>query len=85
MKNLDFDDLWQWLLFTIVAGFCVFLVICMTSDHKVNGYYVAMSDNLITINIDVNWCADGEIKLDRSITLQQATELCNELNKTIKK
>jgi hypothetical protein len=85
MKNINFENLWNWLLFTIVAGFCAIIAISMVSSHKVNNYYVAMNENLITICIDVNWCEDEKIKLDKSITLEEAIELCNELNKTLKK
>lgn len=89
MKNFDWkDDLeyilyYLFILFTLV--FFIISVIAILSDHSVKNYYLSNINNELTISKDINWQPDETIELDRSITYDQAIELINKLNESLKK
>lgn len=87
LDNL-FYNFWDKMLSLIgvlsVAAFSVFFFIAIFSDKPIRGYHLRGNDGNLKIIIDINWIPDEEIHLDRSITYDEAIEMVQKLNNTLK-
>ena len=83
----DWEDTWQMLLYAVVTFFIGLLLFAITQDHKVRYYYLdgAEGSNEVQIKGDINWAQDVNIKIDRTITYEQAINLVDSLNHTLVK
>lgn len=78
------EQLWELLGFLSVTALATFVFISIFSNHSLNGYYFEVNEEIPTIYLDVEWGIDGMIKLDRDISYDEAIELVNKLNKSLK-
>lgn len=89
MRNFDWEDNWDVVLAYLFILFCfvfsVIFIIASVSDHSVKSYYLSNINNELGISKEINWQFDETIELDRSITYDQAIELMNKLNESLKK
>ena len=77
------------LLCVIAAAILLGITVkALTADHKVRYYYlttyVTTGASTPRIIADIDWQADESIYLDRSITYQQAIQMVDSLNATLK-
>jgi hypothetical protein len=89
MKNLfdEMDNLFYALLFVVCLILSGITIKTIIATHDVTYYFVSTDDNgdNIFIKANIDWCLDEKIPLDRNITLDQAIELVNKMNKTLNK
>ena len=78
------EQLWESLGFLAATTFLVFIFMSFFSDHKINRYYYESDSNQLSLYLDTDWQIDGVIYLQRDVTNDQAIELVNKLNKTLK-
>lgn len=78
------------LLFANVLFFTGLGVYATTRDHRVVRYYLVSSNNgrgdrELSIEADVDWGSNRTLVLDRAITYKEAIELCDSMNKKLRK
>ena len=82
------DNIWEEMLAAIgilsLAAFSVFFFIAIFSTKEIKGYYLDDTDGSLNISIDINWMPDKSISLDRAITYDEAIEMVERLNNTLK-
>lgn len=86
-KNYRFnwEDAWLLLLYAIAISIVIVLSSCFLSKKYTKGYSLGGDESSIHIVKEVEWDEDDKIPLDRSVTYEQAIELVERLNQTIKK
>lgn len=86
--NEDFEDFWKnafiFLGLASSVTMVVFLFIAMFSDHRPRSYYLCQEEGYLKIYGNCNWQFDTPIRLDRTISYDQALTILDRLNKTIK-
>lgn len=79
---------WENMFMGILFAFCLWLISLIAfssfSDKKVRGYYLHAYNGQLSIMVDIDWVSDSSIELDRNITYNEAIEMVERLNKTIK-
>ena len=93
MRNFDWDDFWSAFINFVIAlsiiTFTVITVKAFTADHKIRGYYLNSTSNTSgpspRIIVDIDWQGDESIYLDKDVTFQQAIQMVDSLNATLKK
>jgi hypothetical protein len=84
MKCIDFEKIWNIILIVIVLFLVTLFGVAVTADHQVRFYYLSSgSDNNFVIRGDANWDEDFKVPLDRSVTIDQAIILVNEMNESL--
>ncbi len=89
MKNIE-EILTGIMLSSLLAtGIALVIVTFMaiTADHAVSKYYLRSYDgsNQLVINGYIDWGEDEKIVLDRDVTIEEAIEMVNRLNESLKK
>lgn len=83
-----FEKFWDNLLKLVGSGFLVtfivFISMSMFADHKIRSYYLAQDGDRITIYKDIDWQGDETIRLDKIVTYQEALDMLDRLNATLK-
>jgi len=89
MKNIEEILTGVMLSSLLAAGITLVIIIFMaiTADHAVSKYYLRSytGSNQLVINGYIDWGEDEKIILDRSVTLEEAIELVDKLNKSLPK
>jgi hypothetical protein len=87
MKNFMYD-FWNnlWKLIGTISGIVLIILIfiSLSSDHKVRSYYLHQGSTGIMIYKDQDWQIDESINLDRTVSYDEALNILERLNKTIK-
>lgn len=90
MKNLfeywDLEKTFLLLAVLAILSGIVISIVALTSDHSPQGYYLqgSIDDNGLLIKTEFNWCEDGVLQLDRSVTYEEAVKIVSDLNKALK-
>lgn len=84
-SNWDWEDTWLsiFAIFTVLFTFLLFKF--FTADHIVRYYYLTGGfTNTLIIRADIDYGEDQSIILDRSITYEQAVDMVERLNGTLR-
>lgn len=86
-KILDFiyDNALNIVGISALTTFLVFIFMCLFADHKIRYYYMTQTSDRITISKDIDWEIDESITLDKTMTYDEALDMLDRLNATIKK
>lgn len=83
-----FENFWDNVFNLIVAGslitLIVFIFMSWFADHKIRSYYLSQEGDRIKIYKDIDWQCDEVIILDKTVTYQEALDMMDRLNATLK-
>ena len=82
--RLNWGNMFMGLLFAFFVWLISLIAFTSFSDKKVRGYYLDVRNGILSIMSDIDWMEDKSIELDRNITYNEAIEMVERLNKTVK-
>ena len=82
-KNFTWGNIFLSILAGVIVGFGILLGVIISSKEKILEYSLSESGNTWRIEKHIDWRVNDYIPLDRSITLNEAIEAINNLNKTL--
>jgi hypothetical protein len=93
MSEYNEEFWWNVIVGILLANILFFTglgVYATTKDHKVLRYYLVSrstnhGDHELSIEGDVDWATNNILVLDRAISYKEAIELCDEMNKKLRK
>lgn len=77
-------ELWESLGYLSLTTLITFVFLGMFNDHNLGKYYLGSTNGIPLICLEVDWNPDKTMKIDRSISYDEAIELVNRLNRTLK-
>lgn len=84
LKNLDWEDLWYFLLYAACVSFIALFIVYCTADKKTIRYSFGGKGDEFKIVREIEWYEDDVIRLDRSVSYWDAIHMVDSLNATLK-
>lgn len=88
MMEKFFKNFWENSLKLIGVSALITLIVLtfmsLFADHKIRSYYLSQSYDRIIIYKDIDWQGDESITLDKNVTYQEALDMMDRLNATLK-
>ena len=60
------------------------MITAISSTHNIEYYYLDSYEGGLRIRVSVDWSEDKKIALDRAVSYEDAIEMVDKLNKTVK-
>lgn len=83
-----FENIWVEMFYAIsvisIGTLLVFFFIAIFSTKEIKGYYLSDFEGGLQIMCDIEWIPDNSIRIDRSITYDEAINMVEKLNNTLK-
>lgn len=85
MRDIDGDQIVGGIITLIILAIIGLVLVAATADHRVRSYYLGSSEGAPAIKAEINWADDQTIRLDRTMSYEDAVKLVNSLNEGLKK